>query len=308
MSVIPPCEVEFVERAANYLENPSFLVRVADIVGMPLEGVLHLAPARVTEAVDVALRRALDFAVITLPGPTKPIDDFPSLEQRAWWTGYRHSAVTALTGGTAGLFGTLGLCVELPVTTCVMLRSISAIARECGEDTREIDVRLECLSLFAFGGPSTADDDMDASYLAVRASLNSLVKQASKFVSHTPAEEVMRSIKSGTAPALVKLLGKISSRFELAVSEKLLAQAVPFFGALGGATINVLFAEHFNAVARYHFGLRHLGRRWGEDTVGAIYQEAAAQTRSGPALPESQASGFSYRGQDTFAAEASKPR
>ena len=75
----------------------------------------------------------------------------------------------------------------------------------------------------------------------------------------------------------MKLIGKISRRFEVSVSDKLVAQAIPLVGALGGATVNVLFAEHFNAVARYHFGLRHLERRWGAEAVHTIYREAASE-------------------------------
>jgi hypothetical protein len=307
--MIPPSEVEFIQRAAKYLENPSFMVRLADLVGIPLEGALGLAPPAVSQAVSISLRRALDFAVFTLPKqPRVPADHFPSLEQRVWWTGYRHSAVTAVSGGVAGLFGTLGLCAELPVTTCLMLRSMSAISTDFGEDAHDIQVRLECLSLFGVGGPSNADDEMDASYLAVRASMNSLVKHAAKFVSHTPSNEILTSINNGTAPTLVKLLGKIARRFEFTVSEKLMAQAIPFVGALGGATVNVLFTEHFNAVARFHFGLRNLERRWGESAVRAIYQDAASKNVTQSSWQPARLPDYTYRGDGDFSPEATKPR
>jgi hypothetical protein len=310
MSVIPPGEVEFIERAAKYLENPSFMVRMADLIGMPVEGVLKIAPQPIADAVEVALRRTLDFAVATLAKPAPQGVTFPALVNGVWWTGYRHSALTACTGGVGGLFGTLGLCVELPITTCLMLRSMCAIAGKYGEDARQVDVRLECLSLFAAGGPSLDDDEMDSSYLAMRASLNSLVKHASSFVAHTPRQEVVTSIKNGTAPTLVKLLAKISKRFELAVSEKLMAQTIPFIGALGGASLNVLFAEHFNAVARYHFGLRHLERRWGDAAVRAIYHEAAASypDANGRRRLKPHHAHFDYRDDQLLAIEVPKPR
>ena len=308
MTVIPASEVEFVERAAKYLENPSFLVRLADLMGMPLEGVLKLAPHKVTDTVTVALRRALDVAVFTVPKEAPPLASFPSMEDRAWWTGYRHSATTAWTGGAGGLFGTLGLLVELPVTTCIMLRSMIAIAREYGEDVHDIDARLECLSLFGMGGPSKADDEMDASYLAVRTSMGTLVKHASKFVAHTPSQEVMVSIKNGTAPTLVKLISKISRRFESAVQEKIMAYTIPLIGAVAGASVNVLFAEHFNAIARYHFGLRHLERRWGGEPIRAIYRDAANRFRTRKRWFETEVPDFGYRGDGQFALTANKPR
>jgi hypothetical protein len=308
MSVIPPREVEFVEQAAKYMENPSFLVRLADIVGMPLEAMTKLAPSWVSESVTLALRRGLDFSLFTLPTNSLETNRFSFLEDRVWWVGYRHSAVTALTGGAGGLFGTLGLCVELPVTTCVMLRSMAAIAAVYGEDLRDTKARIECLSLFGMGAPSSADDEMDSSYLTVRASLGTLVSHAAKFVAHTPSSEVMLSIKNGTAPTLVKLLGKISRRFEMTVSEKLMAQAIPVVGALGGATVNVMFAEHFNAIARYHFGLRHLERRWGDETIRVIYEEARTRFGLHKRRSPSQLRDFGYRGESPLALPTSKPR
>ena len=309
MTVIPPSEVDFIHRAAKYLENPSFMVRIADLVGVPLEGLLDLVPPRTSQAVSIALRRGLDLAVLTLPKQSAMrSESFPEMQERVWWTGYRHTAATAFTGGTAGMFGTIALCFELPITTCIMLRSMTAIAREYGEDTHAIDVRLECLSLFGIGGPSVHDDRVDASYLGVRAAMNSLVKHAAKYIAHTPAQEVVTSIKNGTAPALVKLLGKISQQFELRVSEKLMAQAVPLVGAVGGATVNVLFTEHFNAVARYHFGIRHLETRWGKATVGALYQEAAERCRGPEHRTPSRTPDFGYRGDDQFAQQTGKPR
>jgi hypothetical protein len=279
MGVIPPEEVEFVERAANYLENPGFVVKLADLFGVPMEGLLAIAPGKFAKAVHLALLRALDVALFSLTRSVRPATSFRSCEGKAWWAGYRHTATTAMAGGAAGLFGTPGLVLELPISTCVMLRSIGAIARQYGEDLREAPVRLECLSLFATGGPTSADDDMDASWLTVRASLDSLVKHAARYVAHTPATEIVTSIRNGTAPALIKLISKISGSYETAVAEKLMAQTVPVIGAVGGATVNVLFTEHFNAVARYHFGLRNLQRRWGTEVIEAIYAEAAASVR-----------------------------
>lgn len=104
------------------------------------------APGWVPEAVTAALRRGLDFALFALPTKTLETNRFSYLEDRVWWVGYRYSATTALTGGVGGLFGTLGLCVELPVRTCVMLRSMVAIAGVYGEDLRDTSVRLECLT------------------------------------------------------------------------------------------------------------------------------------------------------------------
>jgi hypothetical protein len=50
-----------------------------------------------------------------------------------------------------------------------------------------------------------------------------------------------------------------------------MAQGVPVIGALGGATINVLFADHFQDVARGHFAVRRLERKYGNEAVRTAY-------------------------------------
>jgi hypothetical protein len=47
----------------------------------------------------------------------------------------------------------------------------------------------------------------------------------------------------------------------------------PVVGALGGATINVLFIDHFQDMARGHFIVRRLERRYGQDEVEKKYGE-----------------------------------
>ena len=50
-------------------------------------------------------------------------------------------------------------------------------------------------------------------------------------------------------------------------------RAVPAIGAAGGALVNVAFNAHFDRVARYHFGIRALERKYGIETVQATYQK-----------------------------------
>ena len=72
----------------------------------------------------------------------------------------------------------------------------------------------------------------------------------------------------------MRLLTPIVARFEIVVSDKLVAQLVPIAGAASGAAINVVFSEHFENLARYHFGLRRLEREHGAESVQAAYQAA----------------------------------
>ena len=50
-----------------------------------------------------------------------------------------------------------------------------------------------------------------------------------------------------------------------------LASAVPIFGALGGATVNVIFMDHFQRVASGHFNIRRLERIYGVERIRHLY-------------------------------------
>jgi len=69
------------------------------------------------------------------------------------------------------------------------------------------------------------------------------------------------------------LIGAIASRFGYLAMDLAYAEMVPIVGAIGGATLNGYFANFFNQVAFYHFGLRRLERIYGEESVQRIYRE-----------------------------------
>ena len=154
------------------------------------------------------------------------------------------------------------LAIELPVSTTLMLRSIADIARSEGEDLRDVGTRLACLEVFALGGLSTRDDAADAAYYAVRGALAAAVREAADFITE-------KGLASRGAPVLARLIAQIASRFGVAVSEKAAAQAVPVLGAVGGAGVNLVFIDHFQNMARAHFTIRRLERRYGEAAVRA---------------------------------------
>jgi hypothetical protein len=62
-------------------------------------------------------------------------------------------------------------------------------------------------------------------------------------------------------------------RFSVVVAERSAASALPVLGAVGGATINMMFMSHFQRVARGHFVVRRLEREHGVDTVRTLYDE-----------------------------------
>jgi hypothetical protein len=177
-----------------------------------------------------------------------------------------HKLAVAATGAAGGFFGLPALAVELPVSTTAILRSIADIARSEGERLTTPEAKLACLEVFAFGGPSTGDDATTTGYFATRAALGRAVSEAAQHMARKGAARA-------SAPALVRLITQVASRFGITVAEKLAAQAVPVAGAVGGALINSVFLDHFQGMARGHFIIRRLERTYGPEFVRQEYEK-----------------------------------
>jgi len=245
--------------AVDLLENPGLIAKLSDLVGTPIEALFRALPSgagdKIARVTHDSLMKAVNVAVRTLDP-----SDHGKPRPRS------HLALAGLAGGVGGAFGIAALPVELPVTTTIIMRSIADIARSEGEDLSAARSRLACLEVFAMGGPSDGDDATESGYFAVRMALAQAVSEAARFVAN-------RAVVEESAPVIVRLLAQIATRFNTVVGEKIMAQGVPLVGALGGATINVLFIEHFQDMARGHFIVRRLERKYGEDLVRAKYEE-----------------------------------
>jgi hypothetical protein len=147
-----------------------------------------------------------------------------------------------------------------------MLRSIADIARSKGEDPRSPGTAMACLEVFALGGPTASDDASESGYFAVRVALAKALSEAATYIAE-------RGLVEEGAPVLVRLIATIAARFDVVVSEKAAAQLVPIAGAVGGATVNVLFMDHFQDMAEGHFTVRRLERTYGIDVVRAEYDK-----------------------------------
>lgn len=241
------------------LENPSLAAKISNLLGTTIEKGIKYLPAKwnalVQRATKKSLEKALNFAVKTMDDRTKP----PS-SNRA------HKILVAATGAGGGSFGLPALAIELPVTTTIMLRSIADIARSEGEQISILETKLECLNVFALGGPSKNDAGTETGYFAVRAALAHAVSDAAKFIAE-------KGLAQKNAPALVKFIAVVAARFGIVVSEKVAAQAIPLIGALGGLLINTVFMDHFQDMARGHFTIRRLERIYGKELVRREYDQ-----------------------------------
>jgi EcsC protein family len=263
MPELSPRDLAELARAKETLETPSLAIRLADRLGAPIDALVRRLPdgARqiLSNGTRSALETSLDVALRTLaPGPHGG-------GAAADWL---HRTAVVFTGAVGGSAGLAGLVLELPLSTTVMLRSIADHARAQGEDLSLVSTRLECLAVFAYGSRSPADDAAESAYFAVRAALGRAVAQATEYVA---ARRAAGATAERTAPALVQLLSRIAQRFGVTVAEKAAAQLVPVIGAAGGAAVNALFIDHYQATARAHFAVRRLVREYGEDAVRQAY-------------------------------------
>lgn len=251
------------ERAVELLERPSLIARVSDLIGQPIEHVVDALPQGTSNRIQSTVRTALEKLLAMSVRTIDPLERGPAAN-------LKHTLGTGITGAVGGFFGAPALPVELPVTTSILLRSIADVARSEGEDITSLDTRLACLEVFALGGQSSSDDASETGYFAVRAALARAMSEAARHLAE-------RGFAREGAPVLARLIAAIASRFGTVVSEKVAVQSVPILGAIGGASINVLFARHFQDVARGHFTVRRLERNHGSEVVRREYLRIADQ-------------------------------
>jgi hypothetical protein len=249
---------ESLRYAKGLLENPGLAAKITGLIGMPIEMALQRLPEKWAQVVNTATKKSLETA---LQAALLTIDD--KSQSNSWE--FLHKLAVAATGAGGGALGLLGLPVELPVSTTIMLRSIADIARSEGERLRTPDAKLACLEVFALGGPSKSDDASESAYFLMRGALAKSVSDAARHIAQTGL------VEQG-APAIVRFITQLATRFGVNVSEKVAAQAVPIVGAAGGLVINVLFIDHFQEMARGHFIVRRLERMYDPQLVRAEYE------------------------------------
>jgi hypothetical protein len=245
-------------QAKALLENPGIAIKIMNLLGAPIEKGYSLLPegwqGKIGEMTRAALSRTVHTAIVTMR-------DAPGSGPSNMW----HQVAVAATGGIGGFFGLLALAAELPISTTIMLRSIADVARSQGEAIRTIESKMACIEVFALGGAAKSDDAAESGYYAIRAALAQTVTRAAEYIAQ-------KGLAEEGAPALVRLIVQVAERFSVQVSEKAAAQAVPAIGAVGGALINTVFIDHFQAMARGHFIVRRLERRYGARRVEAAYR------------------------------------
>ncbi|MDJ0665862.1 MAG: EcsC family protein [Desulfobacterales bacterium] len=245
-------------RAKNLLQKPGLAARMTGLLSIPIAKGFALVPARLSQLAGrithAAIEKALAAAVVTLRS------------ERPRPAGHRlHTFLVTASGIVAGIFGLPALALELPLSTAIMLRAIAAIARSEGQDPNDPRVRLECVQVFALGGPAPQTPSPESGYFAMRAALARSVSEAARHLAQ-------RGVAAQSTPALLRFVTQVATRFGVVVSDKAVAQALPLVGAAGGGLINYLFMLQFQRSARGHFIVRRLEQQYGEDHVRQQYE------------------------------------
>jgi hypothetical protein len=206
---------------------------------------LHVAPAitgKLRGIAEVALRRAFDVAVLGV--------------QSGGWvaTPGQGRMIVAASGAMGGFLGMAGFLPDATLTTLLVMRAIAAIAREEGEDMADPEARQACLEVFAFGSPSLdSAEDSEAGYWTARMMMQ--------------------------GRPMMMIFSEVAARYGVRMSEKFSLQAVPLIGAAGGAVVNTVFLNHYRNLARVHFTIRRLERRYGSAEVRSTAAEMARGMR-----------------------------
>lgn len=269
--------------AVALLESDSLTMQIARVVGKPIEWALDKMPKgaskKIQKTVHAALNKSVDAALLTMSG----------VEAKEA-SNKTHVGLAAISGAVGGFFGLPGTLLELPVTTTIMMRSVADIARSQGFDVNDLLIKAECIQVFAMGGPSEGDDAAESAYYGMRNAMVAVANEVGKGLAEVAAREAAAAAAAAAAATasvrlsdsyivpkelgnlLVRLIEAVAGRFGVQVTEKMAAQSVPVVGAFSGATINSLFINHFQNMAKGHFTILRLERTYGKDVVQAQYR------------------------------------
>ncbi len=254
-------DLRALERAVELLEQDTITETLTQLVGTPIDYLMSKLPKGAEEQiyslVEKSLHKAADAALWSLDNEPNRIASTKT-----------NKFFAAVSGAIGGAFGFSALAIELPVSTTIMLRSIADIARSEGFELDNIDTKLACLEVFSLGGPSDDDDAANHAYYATRSLTAEIVQDLSKEISNIAVKNAS-SVQTGKW--LASLIEKVATRFGIVITEKMAAQVVPVIGALTGATLNTMFTDYYQDMARGHFIVKRLEKKYGNELIKAEY-------------------------------------
>ncbi|EHS4634369.1 EcsC family protein [Escherichia coli] len=266
------------EKAVKLLEQATITEKMTQMVGKPIDYLMNKLPkgaeAQIYSLVEKALHKAADAALWSL-------NNEPNREAST----KTNKFFAAVSGAVGGTFGFSALAIELPLSTTIMLRSVADIARSEGFDLDKVETKQACLEVFALGGPSENDDAVDTAYYATRSFTAEAMQILSKELSEIATKKAsvnaaMNLTPTQTGKWLTTLIEKVATRFGIVITEKTAAQVVPIIGAFAGATLNIMFTDYYQDMARGHFIIKRLEKKYGSELIKSEYMKILNLVRS----------------------------
>jgi hypothetical protein len=265
-------DLEAIKKAKLDMENIGLVMKSLNKFGSKLESGVKKIPAKQQEWLQKQVHKSLMYVVKSNLITMQSGKAFKKPSDKTYKALVTSAGAASGVLGSATLVGTAIFAAELIISTKFMMRSILDIARSNGEDLQSLDTQMASMQVFALGGKSKDDDGLETTYYSMRIALSSAIKGASSFVTKNSIQNLNKLLLASSNP-LIKLVGIIAGRFSVQVSEKFVAQSLPILGALGGGTINFVFVNHFQTMAKAHFTIRRLERKYGEVLVMKTYNE-----------------------------------
>jgi hypothetical protein len=269
---ITPNDLEALKQAKSNMLNVSWAMRNVNKIGDTVDTGMTFVPEKVVVKLQsitkTALLKVIKANLLTIQ-KNKEFKKPSKLVYKSIVTS--SGALSGFFGATTG-FGTAIFASELTLTTKFLMRTIMDIARSEGEDNYTLEGHMACLEVFALGGESKDDDDLETSYYTTRIAINSAVNNVSAAGVKVGLETLVKGASTLGSGVLSNFVSKIATRLSLLISEKFLAQALPIVGAIGGGGLNYVFVDHFQKMATSHFTIKRLERQYGEAEVKLAYE------------------------------------
>jgi hypothetical protein len=254
-------DLALLRSAVQRLENPTLAGRLTKLAGKPIQMLSGSLPAAANALIASSSRRGIEAAVAVAQ---------KTMARQSTNSRRLHTALATLSGAAGGAFGLVALPFEVPASTVIMTRAILEIARAHGEDIADPATALSSVEVFALGGRSETSAD-ESGYFAVRGMLAASITEAGRFIAQ-------HGVTAEASPVLVRFISQVASRFGFVLTQKIAAQTIPIIGAVGGASLNYVFAEHFQELGQAHFTIRKLERSYGAEVVRAEYERMAGRS------------------------------
>ncbi|NRD22244.1 EcsC family protein [Winogradskyella litoriviva] len=276
MSIIPISisteDKDALIHAKSSMHNLSWAIRNVNKVGNTVETGIKFVPEKVLlkvqKIIESVLLKIIKANLLTIQ-KNKRFKKPSKNTYKGVITGT--GAISGFFGSSTG-FGTAIFASEVTLTTKFLMRTIMDIARSEGEDIYTLEGQMACMQVFALGGGSKNDDDLETSYYTTRLALNSAINKVSASGIKITLDSLAKGVGVLGSNAIGNFLSNIATRLSLLISEKFLAQAVPVIGAIGGGGLNYVFVDHFQKMATAHFTIRRLERKYGESAIKLVFQ------------------------------------